>query len=80
MMTSVKRKLACAMKTSDVSKLRHSGRISLGVSLPRNVKSPEVLKDEGTKSLLFVDLRYISGVRTPIRSRRRTCVTLGDLL
>jgi hypothetical protein len=41
MMTSVKRKLARAMSTSDVSKLRHSGRITSGVSPPRNVKSPK---------------------------------------
>jgi hypothetical protein len=41
MMTSVKRKLARAMSTSDVSKLRHSGRIASGVSPPRNVKSPK---------------------------------------
>jgi hypothetical protein len=58
MMTSVKRKLVRAMSTSDVSKLRHSGRISSGVSPPRNVKSPEVLKDEGPKELSAVDLRY----------------------
>jgi hypothetical protein len=58
MMTSVKRKLARAMSTSDVSKLRHFGRIASGVSPPRNVKSPEVLKDEGLKSLSVVDLRY----------------------
>jgi hypothetical protein len=45
MMTSVKRKLARAMSTSDVSKLRHSGRITSGVSPPRNVKSPEVPKE-----------------------------------
>jgi hypothetical protein len=51
MMTSVKKKLARAMSTSDVSKLRHSGRIASGVSPPRNVKSPEVPKDEGPKSL-----------------------------
>jgi hypothetical protein len=57
-MTSVKRKLARAMSTSDVSKLRHSGRIASGVSPPRNVKSPEVPKDEGPKSLSVVDLRY----------------------
>jgi hypothetical protein len=58
MMTSVKRKLARAMSTSDVSKLRHSRRIASGVSPPRNVKSPEVPKDEGLKSLSAVDLRY----------------------
>jgi hypothetical protein len=57
-MTSVKRKLAIAMSTSDVSKLRHSERIASGVSPPRNVKSPEVLKDEGLKALSVVDLRY----------------------
>jgi hypothetical protein len=58
MMTSVKRKLARAMSTSDVSKLCHSGRITLGVSPPRNVKIPEVPKDEGSKSLSAIDLRY----------------------
>jgi hypothetical protein len=72
MMTSVKRKLARAMSTSDVSKLRHSGRFTSGVSSPTNVKSPEVPKDEGPKSLSAVDLRYISGVRTTVRSRRST--------
>jgi hypothetical protein len=59
MMTSVKRKLACSMTTSDVSKLRHSGRIASEVSPPRNIKSPKVPKDEGLKSLSVVDLRYI---------------------
>jgi hypothetical protein len=59
MMTGVKRKLAHSMSTSDVIKLRHSGRIALGVSPPRNVKNPEVLKDEGPKSLSSVDIRYI---------------------
>jgi hypothetical protein len=54
MMTSVKRKLARAMSTSDVSKLRHSGRFTSGVSSPTNVKSPEVPKDEGLKSLSVV--------------------------
>jgi hypothetical protein len=79
MMTTVKRKLTHAISTSDVSKLCHFGRIALGF-LPRtNVKSPEVPKDEGPKSLSAFDLRYSSEVRTTIRSRRRTCVTLGDL-
>jgi hypothetical protein len=58
MMTSVKKKLAHAMSTSDVSKLHHSRRISSGVSPPRNFKSLEVPKDEGLKSLSVVDLRY----------------------
>jgi hypothetical protein len=53
-MTSVKRKLARAMSTSDVSELRHSGRIASGVS---NVKSHEVPKDEDPKLLSVVDLR-----------------------
>jgi hypothetical protein len=66
MMTSVKRKLARAMSTSDVSKLRHSGRIASGVSPPRNVKSPEVPKDEGPKSLSVVDLRYIRILGQPL--------------
>jgi hypothetical protein len=52
--TSIKRKLAHSMSTSDVSELRHSGRISLGVS---NVKSYEVPKDEDLKLLSVVDLR-----------------------
>jgi hypothetical protein len=51
MMTSVKKKLSCATSRSDVRKLHHSGRIALGVSLPRNVRSLEVPKDEGPKSL-----------------------------
>jgi len=59
MMTSVKRKLARAMSTSDISKLHHSRRIALGVSPPRNVKSPEVSKEKGSKSLLVIDIRYI---------------------
>jgi hypothetical protein len=54
MMTSVKRKLAHAMSTSDVSKLRHSERFTSGVSSPTNVKSPEVPKDEGPKSLSVI--------------------------
>jgi hypothetical protein len=53
-MTSIKRKLAHAMSTSDVSELRHSGRIASGVS---NVKSYEVPKDEDPKFLSVVDLR-----------------------
>jgi hypothetical protein len=52
MMTSVKRKLARAMSTSDVSKLRHSGRFTSEGSSPTNVKSPEVPKDEGLKVAL----------------------------
>jgi hypothetical protein len=46
MMTCVKRKLAHAMSTSDVNKLRHSGRITSGVSPLANDKSSEVPKDE----------------------------------
>jgi hypothetical protein len=69
MMTTVKRKLTHAMSTSDVSKLRHFGRIALGV-LPRtNVKSNEVLKDEGLKSLSTIDLRYPSDTILSVRSR-----------
>jgi hypothetical protein len=75
MMTRVKRKLARAMTTSDVRKLHHSRRIASRVSPPKNVKSPEVSKDEGQKSLSALDLRYILGVRKTIRSRRRTCAT-----
>jgi hypothetical protein len=37
-----------------------------------------VPKDEGSKSLSAVDLRYISGVRTIVTSERRTCATCGD--
>jgi hypothetical protein len=59
MMSSVKKKLVHAMSKSDVRNLRHSGRIASGVSPPRNVKSLEVLKDEGPKSLSVIDLRYI---------------------
>jgi hypothetical protein len=35
MMTCVKKKLACAMSTRDVNKLRHSGRITSGVFTTR---------------------------------------------
>jgi hypothetical protein len=70
MMTCVKRKLAHAMSTHDVNKLRHSGRITSGVSPPRNVKSPEVPKDEVLKSLSVIDLRYPSDTILTIRSRR----------
>ena len=59
-MTSIKRKLARAMPTSDIRKLRHSGRIASGVSPPRNVKSIEVPKGKGLKSLSVIDLRYIA--------------------
>jgi hypothetical protein len=58
MMTSVKNKLACAMSTSDVRKLCHSGRIASGVSPPRNVKSSKVLKDGGSNSLSVVNIGY----------------------
>jgi hypothetical protein len=54
MMTSVKRKLAHPMSTSDVRKIRHSGRFTSEVSLPKNVKIPKVLKDEGPKLLSTV--------------------------
>jgi hypothetical protein len=54
MMTSVKRKLAHAMSTSDISKLRHSGRFTAEGSSQTNVKSPEVPKEEGMKSLSVV--------------------------
>ena len=54
MMTNVKRKLARAMSTSDISKIRHSERFTLEVSSPTNVKSLEVLKDEGPNSLSAV--------------------------
>jgi hypothetical protein len=59
MMTSVKRKLACTMSTSDIRKLCHSGIFSSEVSAPRNVKTPEVSKDEGPKSLSAIDLIHI---------------------
>jgi hypothetical protein len=75
MMTSVNRKLVHAMSKSDVSKLHHSVRFTLGVSPPTNVKSLEVSKDEVLKSLSTIDMRYISGFRTNVRSRRRTCAT-----
>jgi hypothetical protein len=76
MMTCVKRKLAHAMSTHDVNKLRHSRRITSRVSPPRNVKSLKVPKDEGSKSLSVVDLRYpLDTILTTIRSRRRTCAT-----
>jgi hypothetical protein len=51
--------LAYDMSKSDVRKIRHSERFTLGVSSPKNVKSPEVPKDEGLKLLSIVDLRYI---------------------
>jgi hypothetical protein len=70
MMTCVKRKLARAMSTRDVNKLCHSGRITSGVSPPRNVKSPEVPKDKVSKSLSVVNLRYPSDTILTIRSRR----------
>jgi hypothetical protein len=41
MMTSVKRKLARAMSTSDVSKLHHSERFSSEVSSPKMSKVPK---------------------------------------
>jgi hypothetical protein len=69
MMTCVKRKLAHAMSTCDINKLHHSKRITLGVSPPRNFKSPKVLKDEVPKSLSVVDLRYPSDTILPVRSR-----------
>jgi hypothetical protein len=62
-MTSVKRKLARAMSTSDVSELRHSGRIASGVS---NVKSYEVPKDEDLKFLSTVDLRIHRELGQPL--------------
>jgi hypothetical protein len=46
---------ACVMSTSDISKLRHSGRIASGVS---NVKIHKFLKNEDSKSLSFIDIRY----------------------
>jgi hypothetical protein len=46
MMTCVKRKLTRAMSTHDVNKLRHSRRITSGVSPLANDKSSEVPKDE----------------------------------
>jgi len=72
MMKSVMRKLARAMSKSDVSKLRHYERFTSEVSSPTNVKSPEVPKNKGLNSLSVMDLRYISGVRTSVRSRRTT--------
>jgi len=70
MMKSLKRTLAHAISVSDVSELCHSGRISSGVSPPRNLKSPKVLKDKDSKSLLSVDLTYPSDTILTIRSRR----------
>jgi hypothetical protein len=70
MMTSINWKLARAMSTSDIRKLRHSERISLGVSPSRNVKSPEVSKDKVPKLLLAIDLRYPSNTILIVRSRR----------
>jgi hypothetical protein len=69
MMTYVKKKLARAMSTCDVNKLRHYERITLGVSPPRNVKSLEVPKDKVLKSLSVVNLRYHSYTILTIRSR-----------
>jgi hypothetical protein len=54
MMTSVKRKLARAMSTSDVSKLRHFGRSTSEGSSPKNVKSLEVPKDKGSNLVLVI--------------------------
>ena len=70
MMISFKKKLARAMSTSDVSKLRHFGRIALGVLSWTNVESPEVSKDKGMKSLSVVDMRYPSDTILTVRSRR----------
>jgi hypothetical protein len=54
MMTSVKRKLARAMSTCDINKLRHSERITLGVSPLENDKSSDVPKDEIPKWTWFI--------------------------
>jgi hypothetical protein len=70
MMTCVKRKLAHAMSTRDVNKLRHSRRITSGVSPPRNVKSLKVPKDEVSKSLSVINLRYPLDTILTVRSRR----------
>jgi hypothetical protein len=53
-MTSVQRKLVCSMSTSDVNDLCHSKRFTSEGSSPENVKSLEVPKDKGPKSLSVV--------------------------
>jgi len=58
MMTSVKRKLAHAMSKSEVRKIHHYERFTLGFSSPTNVKNPKVPKDEGPKSLSSIRYEY----------------------
>jgi hypothetical protein len=73
MMTCVKRKSSRSMSTHDLNKLSHFGRITSGVSPPRNVKILEVPKDEVLKSLSVVDLRHPLEVRNQLNKRKESC-------